>query len=338
MRWYKIEVEGQTWDATNDPYALNVEFDIIAAIDRYPKTGSWVRIWGIPLKTILEARKFNDKPIKVYGGMQKGLPLANPAQRGLLVQGKVYPALGNWVGTDMNLEFNIAPGEGGTGSSNFGQNANVIHDMKPNQPMEEAIKQTVKTAWSKITPVINISKDLKLKYADQGFYQGLGQIATYWFSISKTIKNDPKYYGVHTALHADKLYVFDQTQQDSENVQIQPQDLVGQPTWIGIQRISVKMVMRGDLRVGKYLTLPKTLATLGPQLGNTGGAIGQSPATNVIQGKFFIESLRHTGNFRQPDGLSWITTAECVVPSGDSGSTTESPTLTNSPGGPGTSR
>src|SRR6202012_1802186 len=97
MRWYKIVLSGgQTWDATGDPNALNVKLDIPVAAENAPKAGAYVQIWGIPLSTLLNASQYNNQDISVYGGMQQGLPLANPNQQGLLCRGKILPALGNW--------------------------------------------------------------------------------------------------------------------------------------------------------------------------------------------------------------------------------------------------
>lgn len=308
-RWYQIVTDSETWDATGDPYALNVEFDIPVSESNTPRSGCFARVWGIPLQTLLNARNFNNQNIKIYGGMQQGLPLANPGQQGLLVQGKVFPALGNWVGTDMTLDFNVAPG---TGESNFGgKHANVIHNWGANTPMQQSIQQTLQTAFPSLTPNVNISQKLKLPYNDYGFYENLGQFATYAYSISKTIMNDPNYLGVRHAVHGSNIYVYDGTQQ-TNNVNIQFTDLVGQPIWIDVNKVQVKTIMRGDLRVGGGITLPQTLAGLGGNLSSAGGAINQSQASNVIQGSFLIQNLRHTGNFRQPDGLSWITTIEAV--------------------------
>ena len=106
MRFYKIVTPGQTWDATGDSSALNVELDIPVS-PGHLTVGAFVRIWGIDRQTLLNARVFNRQSIQVFGGMQKGLPLANPNQQGLLVQGSIFPALGNWVGTDQTLDLYI---------------------------------------------------------------------------------------------------------------------------------------------------------------------------------------------------------------------------------------
>lgn len=72
--------------------------------------GAFVKVWGIPLSMISQAKNLAFKKIKVYGGFQRALPLANPKQAALLVQGYISQAFGNWQGTDMSLDLIVSPG------------------------------------------------------------------------------------------------------------------------------------------------------------------------------------------------------------------------------------
>jgi hypothetical protein len=103
MRYYRIEIDGGSTVFTsyengqNIPGALQVELDIpVAAMHSPGNAGAFVKIWGVPLSMISQASNLNNKAIKVYGGFQKGLPLANPKQAGLLVQDYTYQSFGNW--------------------------------------------------------------------------------------------------------------------------------------------------------------------------------------------------------------------------------------------------
>ena len=93
------------------PGAWNVELDIPVIGAATPQGSAGARIWGISRQEISQANDLNGKNISIFGGMQKGLPLANPAQSGLLVQGFIFQAFGNWIGTDMTLDFVINPGQ-----------------------------------------------------------------------------------------------------------------------------------------------------------------------------------------------------------------------------------
>jgi hypothetical protein len=316
-RWYKIVTPSQTFDATGDPFALNVEMDITVAAQHSAVSGSFCRVWGIPLSTILSANQFNNKQIQVYGGMQQGLPLSNPAQQGLLAQGTIFPCVGNWVNTDMTLDFYLAPPTGGT---NVPTAANVTHSWKAGTPLSQALQQTLSKAFPGLTPNINISPNLKLAYDDRGFYQNIQQYAQYIFNISKSIlgANNANYFGVQMNVQGNKINVTDGTQSQNKSPTINPTDLVGQPVWTGPKTVQFKTVMRGDISLFDTVTLPKSLATLTAAAGTQ--LPGGSGASNIIQGSVTIQSIRHVGNFRQPDWASWVSVFDGTTNTGAAGS------------------
>jgi hypothetical protein len=319
-RWYKIVTPLQTFDATGDPFALNVEMDVTVAAQHSAVSGSFVRVWGTPLQTILTANQFNNQQIQVYGGMQQGLPLSNPAQEGLLVQGTIFPCVGNWVNTDMTLDFYLAPPTGGTAVPTA---ANVTHNWPQGTPLSQALQQTLSKAFPGLTPNIKISPNLQLAYNDRGFYQNIQQYAQYIFNISKSIMgaNNANYLGVQMSLQGNKINVFDGTQGQNQGPVINPTDLVGQPIWTGPKTIQFKTVMRGDISLFQTVTLPKTLATL---TAAAGSQLPGSTASNIIQGSVTIQSIRHVGNFRQPDWASWVSVFDGILSSGGSPASTPS--------------
>jgi hypothetical protein len=325
MRWYKIIVGGnggQTWDATGDPNALNIECDIAVTYHNAPANGnsSFVRVWGISLQTILTANRFNNQPIQVFGGMQQGLPLANPNQQGLLVQGIVFPALGNWVGTDMTIDFYIKVDS--KGSPTVGGAANLVHNQPAQQPMATAIQNALQTAFPSFTANVKISPNLVRPNDEHGFYQSLGQYATFLNQASHDIVKTAGYLGVQMSVQGNTINVFDGTQGQTGAKTVNPQDLVGQPIWTNVNTCQFKTVMRGDINVGDTIMLPQTLATLTTAAGT---AVG-SGNTNLIQGSFLIQNVHHVGNFRQPDWSSWCTIFDGVQPQGGaSGSSSGTP-------------
>ena len=308
MRWYKITCGSSTWDANGDPNALNVEMDLLKYPQHSPKAGSFVRIWGLDLTTTLNAAKiYTGKQITVYGGMQKGLPLANPNKQGeQLVSGTVWPAFGTWVDNNMFVDFIIPSRK--TGAGDVPNAANVIHNWPKNTPLAQAMKNTFAQAFPFLTPIINISSSLIRNYTETGFYQTLGQYASFIFQHSIEIMNNPTYSGVHIWVHGDNIIASDFTQQSAAKT-VDPWDLVGQPAWMSPVLAQVKMVMRGDIQPGDYITLPPTLATLGST-----AALPNSQASNIMQGSFYVQWIRHTGNFRQPDWPSWCSTYTLIQP------------------------
>jgi hypothetical protein len=315
-RWYRIIVGSQTFDATNNPTALQVEMDISVGQYAVPQSGqaAWCRVWGIPLQTVLTANQFTNQQIQVYGGMQQGLPLSNPNEQGLLVQGVVRPALGNWTGVNMYIDFYITAGT--LGNQTVPGAANIVHNWPANQPLSTAIKNALQTAFPSFTANVNISQSLVRPNDERGFYQTLGQYATFLFNASHDIMKTTGYMGVQIAIQGNNINVFDGTQTQTGAKTINPWDLIGQPIWTGTNTAQWRTVMRGDFQVGQMATLPTSLATLTPV-----GSVASGQGINIIQGSFMITGIRHVGNFRNPDGSAWCTIFDGTqpTPSGQGG-------------------
>ncbi len=300
MRYYRIEIEGGRVFTSFEggkslPGALNVELDIPVISYASPMGAGIVRIWGISLEDIGQASDFNGKQIKVFGGMQKGLPLANPSQSGLLVQGYIFQAFGNWIGTDMTLDFIIQPGTG-----TLAKPKNFSFNWKKGDKLDAAIKATLSTAFPDMKQDVQISDKLVLDYDAPGFYQTLTQFATYIEQASKSIVGGD-YPGVSILVNENTIIARDGTGASNPK-QIQFQDMIGQPTWIDPLSVQFKAVMRADLKVSDSVTFPPAVAT--------SSASGNSPLVNaksVFQGTFQIKQVRHVGNFRQRDAASWVT-------------------------------
>lgn len=326
MRYYKIvitDADGQVLrspssvpgtDSTYTSYAnnrslpgaLQIELDIPLRAYATPMGAALVRIWGITLQEISAATQLNPtrdaegtflyKSVAIYGGLQKGLPLANPNQIGLLVQGSIFQAFGNAIGTDRTLDLIIYP--------DFGTNAtpkNIVLDWKANTPLRQAVENTLKTAFPKIKRQINISDDLVLNSDQPGYYNTLEQFSAFIKQASVSIVGGGTYQGVDIFLNNGTFYVFDGTTQTTPK-QIAFQDLIGQPTWIEGLNIQFKTAMRGDITVGDFVKMPPAQVT----------TTSSAPSSSVnlkstFEGNFQVSEVRHVGNFRQPTAESWVT-------------------------------
>src|SRR5579872_3427712 len=140
-----------------NPGALQVELNIPLYPQHAASPGAAIKVFGIGLQDIQRQQDFNDLTIKVYGGMSKGLPLATPNQAGLLMQGTIYQAYGNWVGVEQSLAF-FCQGPIGTSDAPL----NVPFTWQAGTPLASAIRSTLQIATPTLRPVINISPNLKL--------------------------------------------------------------------------------------------------------------------------------------------------------------------------------
>lgn len=299
----------------NDPGALDIELDVITTAFALSKGQSSLTIWGVSLQQIAQSSQLTGMPIDVYAGMAKGLPLANPAQQGLIVRGTCYPAFGNWIGTEQTLDIVINSPMTGTGSllkpDSPHNPAPIVHNWQQGQPLATAIQNTLSTAFPLFTPKVSISPSLVLPYTDTGFYPTIEAYSGYIRDISQSILGKTNYPGVMIAPSGNDMIVTDGTQTTGSGSQIQFNDLIGQPTWLGFNVISVKTAMRGDLSVGKNIMLPQTQATV------SASSAPQFRQGSGFQGSFFVNTCRHIGRFRQPSAESWVSVFNCAsIPSG----------------------
>lgn len=328
MRYYDITVGGMHvtshpngLTAPPTPGALNVEFDILQGPEHIPGGGaggtgnSQVRIWGISIQDIAQARSLSNKAISVRAGMGKGLPLANPAQAGLLIKGQVWQAFGNWQGTNMSLDLIVIPGTGTAPPALPGDPLpakNLTWIWPANTSMSDAIKQALTVAYPNFAVNLNISANLKRPNNEWAIFQNLTQFAEHINATSRDIlgksnSSGQNYPGVSLVLRNDAFYVDDGTGGPTNPKSILFTDLVGQVTWIGLNTIQVAVVMRGDLNVNEYIKLPPG------QVAVTAQSYPSVRQGSIFQGSFQIIKIRHVGNFRQPMGQAWMTVIDAIT-------------------------
>jgi hypothetical protein len=291
-----------------NPGALNIEFDIPTVNFAIPDGAAWLRVWGLGLKAIGSSFNLNGKNITIAAGMSAGLPLANPAQQGVILTGSIFQAFGNWIGLDQTVDINFLPGQapGTAGSSNL-QPTNFPFVWKKGTPLSTAIGQTLTVAYPGLPQVIAVSPNLILNHDETGYYRSLQQFGLFINGISKTVLGpsaSSAYRGVQISTDGVKVYASDGTQPGSGGAkQIAFQDLLGQPTWLGPGQIQIKLVLRGDLSANQVITLPPTLVTQTAQ----SQLLFQNDSASFT-GNYVVSQIRHYGNFRQPDAASWNTT------------------------------
>lgn len=310
MRYYRVEISDPTSgkllrvfasqvNGQDDPGALNIELDLYVTTMATPLGNAYVRIWGVSLQDIGQGSVFNNKTIKVFGGMSAGLPLAKPAQAGLLVQGVVWQSFGNWQDTNQSLDLLLISGTGSPTAP-----ANISFNWKAGMPLASALATTLAVAFPGFSQSINISPRLVLNHDEPGYYQSLPQFAQYVREVSQSIIGSSTYTGVEITLKQQALIVYDGTTPSTPKL-ISFEDLVGQPTWLAPGMIQAKMVMRADLSVSDYIKLPPGQYT------TTAASYSQYRDTSVQQGVYQVDQVRHVGSFRQGDGNSWVSIYNC---------------------------
>jgi len=295
------------------PAAWDVELDLPVINAATSQGFGSVRVWGVSVLELGQANDLAKKNIAIYGGMQKGLPLANPAQSGLLSSGFIVQAFGNWIGVDMTLDLVFAQGPasasfaGGIGT--LQAPLNLTLNWPQGQPLSTALRNCLQTAFPGYTVTMNISENITGRGPQNGgSYPTLEQLAQYCQQQSIDIIKTPGYLGVSIVPTGTTIAVFDGSAAASGSpTQIDFQDLIGQPTWIAPFTVQLKTVMRARLAVGSQIKLPQTLIT------NTQASLSSLSNQKLnFQGAFQVMNLRHVGRFRQPTADAWVTVVEAV--------------------------
>jgi len=308
MRFYDIIITNpnnnntviQEWttlniDGSNNLSSQSVEFDITVFTTAEEIGAAFIKIHGIPITEIGAAFNLNKMNIQVFAGMSKGLPLSNPDQRGLILQGVIQQAFGNWEGTDMNLNLQIIPGWG-----TVNDQKNLIVNWAKGSPLTDAIRNTLSVAYPNYTINININPNLVLANSEYGFYQTVPQFARYINQVSKYSNQSADYGGVKILIGNNTFTVYDGFSKSTPK-EVSFNDLIGQPVWQSLNQIQFRTIMRADILVGEYVNMPKTIAT------NTAQSFSQFRDSSVFQGEFQIDAVRHLGNYRGTTGQDWIT-------------------------------
>ena len=297
IRRYTSFPNGQT-----DMGALDIELDImVQAFGGPASNNNFIRIWGIPLADIAQAGDTNKCKIDVYGGMQKGLPLANAAQAGLLASGSIIQSWGNWIGPDMTLDILFGPDIG-----NVKLPKNLALDWKAGVPLGTAVTNMLKAAYPGYTVDNRLKASLTQAHDEPSVHPSLNELNSYLREKSIALNGGSSYTGVDVILK-EKGFVLDDGSSPTKPIMIAFNDLIGQPTWLGVAQVSVTCVMRGDLYCPNYVQLPKTQFTV-----SEAALPGLNPAYKTsFQGIYKVQRLHHVGHFRQPDGASWVTVLDC---------------------------
>lgn len=280
-----------------NPGALQVELDIpVNPFSTGDATSGYIKVWGVGLQDITHQADYNGLNIAVYGGMSAGLPLANPNQAGLLVQGSIQQAYGNWVGVEQSIVFIVGPS---TGLPQQPKNFPFV--WQAGTPLATALASLFNAAFPGQKQNITISPNLTIGYTETGYYQNLKQFAD-WLNQRTIPIIGGNYQGVQIAFNGNGITVWDGMQAPSNVTQVNPWDLIGQPTWLDPVTINFQVVMRGNVNLGDTVQLPQTIIQ---QIATSQLYLLKNQTT--FNGKVVVTKAQHFGNFRQPDPASWIT-------------------------------
>lgn len=314
------------YNGQTNPNALDIEIDIPTVPFNQPQGAGIIRVRGVSLPMIGQAANFNGNPfakppraganVRLSAGMQKGLPLANLQPKpGVILQGTVLQSFGNWQGVNQTLDLICYPPAAK-------DDQNIGFDWPANTTLASALFKSFYQAFAQYSDMVIDAKNITIANITQpsdepgGLYTRLSQLADVVNQASQRIgipQFGEDYSGVLIKIVGNTIYAYDSLNLPAP-IQLQFTDLIGQPTWLDVNTISFKTILRSDITVGSQVKLPaKGLAT--PYvLTVQGAAFPNAPSrdNSIFQGIFTVIEARNFGSFRQADADAWVT-AFCAV-------------------------
>ncbi len=282
-----------------DAGAQNIMFDMLITPYSTPTGGQTITIEGVSLNDLQNSVEFTGLQLQLSGGMKKGLPLANPAQSGIIAIGNIFQSFGNWEGTEMTLNFVVYPS---------GLENNLNFYWEAGTSLVSALNDTLNTAFPTIKKNINISGNLVQSHTEYGAYYSLEGLAQTISGITSALGHE-----VFITFQNGVINVFDNTYQPAP-IQLNFTDMIGQPAWIEANIMQVKMVMRADISVGATVLMPIGMQSVPGQVMTMGNSLPSNlKYKSSFQGKFTVIEMRHIGNLRSSDGAQWATIINCAV-------------------------
>ncbi|CAE6944066.1 hypothetical protein R75471_05521 [Paraburkholderia domus] len=332
-----------------NPAAQMVELDLPVTYFGQPDGNAqpFIKIHGVGVKEIAQAANLNGMLIDIYGGMAKGLPLADPSQAGCIVRGQIWQSYGTWIGTDQALSIYLTLQSSPTANQTTANPsttsttplpvtgdtpANIVFQWRAGQPLLSPLVNTLQTAFPQYTIVGAVHSGLVWAGATAtGYFRKLTELAQFINQKSLSMiagyapavytSAAPSYGGVIIYINnAGQICIADGTTQTTPR-QIQFIDLVGQPTWVDRATVQCTTVLRGDISCGDFVVLPNAPGTTTPgstsQFFNAqpGNQYSNAKSGSIFTGTFLVVRVRHVGNSRNADAAAWTTTLDLILQS-----------------------
>ena len=289
---------------TDNGSALSVDIDIFQTWYHQPAQNGYIKIKGVDFKQLNQSANFNNAKIRVSVGMSKGLPYAKPSQAGLIIDGTILQCFGNWLGSEVSLDFVI-----GAATYNPNTEVNLSFEWKKGTPLQDAVTNTLKKAYPTVPVSGAFSPNLIYTEDQWGQYTSLLSFSKYINAVSKQVITSENYQGASIGSSSAGFILADGTVAAPKTTKVDFTDIVGNLTWIDIATIQAKLIMRSDLNIGDKIIFPKGSPVL-----NIVNNYSQYRNNISFNGVFQINQVRHVGSSRQADGNSWCTIVNAVIP------------------------
>ncbi|MBP2171013.1 hypothetical protein J2125_004205 [Erwinia toletana] len=293
---------------------LHIDFDATIAGYDIVKSGTRITLYGLPVSMLSQSVQLSGYYLKLKAGFTAGLPLANRNQADWIISGEIYNCYANWIGTEQSLNFIVNPCPL---FNDEGQALCITLSGKKGDNLGEVVKQALKGAYPNTDVITTVSNKLALPEDATGVCPRMEPFSTMVRSLSKSIIKDDGYSGVQIVRQNGAIHIFDNWWVSRDDAkQILPQELIGQPTWAGLNQVSFTCPLRADLRCGEKISLPQNIISGPSSLLSVNNQHSSPMLRNNVNfsGIFLISSVRHVGKYLLADSSNaWVTIYEALA-------------------------
>ena len=313
-----------------NPACPEIQFDIPNTFADGVITPTHLRIHNVPVDMIKKARQYNGMNVVIKAGFKPAvpglntqMPLEKPEQAGIIGQGVVQTCYGNWLGTDLVLDFLIWP-NANLGSANTIRSFNTgttspatFQFVWDKGSLAEAIYSTLHQNFgiSKVTGTISPVLSNPPQVPINMWFTSYARFANQILDTSVLLVNPPgqnkdgtgvyqKYLGVKMAFKGNEVVLFDGTE-SPVFVQLKFDEFIGQPTWVTDSGM-VQSVhpMRNDIWLGYEVRYPAGIPSIiAPQYSPTLKEYNINESAAPLK----VFQVRHLGRFRGTGATDWAT-------------------------------
>jgi len=304
-RYFEITIGDKTWSSHDNNGLqkkgfLKIELNIVlTSIDGNPNRGN-LKIWGLGLQEIFNGADYTDKPVIIKVGMAKGLPFANPNNRGTAFTGMVYfRAFPQHTGLDQYLNVQIQPG----GIIPFP--SEVVLEWNKGEKLSTVLERSLKG----VNATIAIRDDLAFFDTTGGYsnfeckapsrFTELQSFSKFLNFYSKQVIKESNYKGVVVVAKDRGFLITDYTKPTTAK-KLEFYDFIGQPSFQSDGRFDAELIARGDIQVGDKVTFPdRMIASLNKE------SVAYPKDKLTLKGEYDVTSIAYNLNSRGASARDW---------------------------------
>lgn len=316
MRYYKLTIDGKTLcqQSLTNPTGLNVQFNI-QTYDRGRTANSEITVYNPPLWMFGEYMKLYDKKIQLFAGVAN-TPLTQiigmtPPKQDLITTGYIGSVLPQINEADQQMTFVITQEPMKNRTDARGDTVGYQFRLSAQADAITAIK----VALNKIAPEMPVksvvSGSPKIPAPCQATVFTPADISSLIATWGLTLQCSSDGYVINDLWNPafGKLVI------------LKKQDLLCQPSPLGVSSMAITTYLRGDIQLGDRIEMPSDVFV---GVSNLSGVITDSSGIDaflnsrqknlytMFSGRWRVNAIWHVGDLRNTDPQSWSTHMEVV--------------------------